>query len=175
MSTRPERYRSTRVLKRVLARAAPVTEQEIAEYEERADGVDAALLQAVLDGYVTPAQVSAYLQEREDTGLPQLKPGEVAKRLQDPQRVAWLNARLLQAFPNLAGILWANLYYRALGGDTKAASLFIQRFDPAYRPTTRRESASVTADLTPRTDAQVSAKLLEKLRALVPGGGGGAE
>lgn len=174
MSTRPERYRSTRVLKRVLARAAPVTEVEIAQYDERADGVDAALLQAVLDGFVTPQQIAGYFKEREETGLPQIGATEIARRMQDPQRVAWLNARLLQAFPNLAGILWSNLYYRALNGDTKAAALFIQRFDPAYRPTTRHESASITADLTPRTDAAVSAKLLEKLRALVPGGATGA-
>lgn len=54
----------------------------------------------------------------------------------DPESVAWFNAQREKFFGERVLNVWDAVYARACGDSTQDAKLFVERFDPKYKPET---------------------------------------
>lgn len=163
-----KRYQGSRVLRRVLRDGFSVTPTQLARF--RADTKDVWIVLAMTQGCLNAESIAEFTAEAEDedgSPAPVLEVKEVRSRLKDPVRNAWINTQLSEAFRHVVGSMWSTVYLQAMQGDINAAKLFAQRFDDAFRPTTRKESASIHADLRDLDRPDLDRRLARVIRQVV--------
>jgi len=131
------------------------------------DVIDRAIANALESGLRTPEAIAHHanqLLSRAQTGGMPVTGAHVRARMSDPVRAEWYAQRAIAALPRHAWKIYAGLLERAIEGDDVAARLYLQRFDPGFRKSARRESLAVNVQVGP-TEAE-ELKLLKRLEAL---------
>ena len=80
----------------------------------------------------------------------------------DEQAVAWFNAQQERMFNSRCMDVYNALYYQALEGNPQAAKIFVERFDPKYRPESGMKH-TIEVRMRPDDPADRMARLRERL------------
>ena len=161
----PRAFRPSALVKRLLERGLTVPPSEVEAY--RPDATDIAIARAMAEGAFSVDEICQVLHDF--TGpLPELSADHVRFRLAEPVRAAWYRLQVLAALPTRVADVYVRVMQKALRGDAEAARIFLTRFDPCFRPTTRRESVSAHFDVRALSDTELDRQLVEKLRKLIP-------
>lgn len=162
----PRAFKVSRAVQRWLKQGLEVSPEQLEAF--RPDAADIAIARVMSEGLFDPEPIARELASYDGDVLPPLDRALIKRRLAEPVRAAWLNLQVLAAMPRKAAEIYWRLAERAVAGQVDAARLFLTRFDPAYRPTTRRESVSAHLDVRTLTDEDMKRQIADKIKNLFP-------
>lgn len=140
-------------LQRAWARAAAVSEREVAGY--RPFKRDLRIAEALLNGAVTCTEIAAKVGIHAE---------KVRQALRNPVRAAWLSRQLGAHFLHRLCQVDAALFNRALTGDVRALDLYYRRFAVFGAPVVHHEHSHLHVDVSGLSDEDLDKTISEKLR-----------
>lgn len=146
--------KSKNVMKSTLTRGLKATPSQIAAFPF--DHTDMTIVQAMMQGAITPKQVS------DETGI---KFTLIKQRLLDPARCGWMSSQLREAVGTRLGNVIASVYSRAVStGDPRSAKLLLDLYKEMDGPI--KKHLHVHTNLNGLTDLQLEKMIKQKKQAL---------